>query len=60
MGSMASETECRGEEGDVESKRKRMEENEKMRAMQMGCHDKSKERAIFEMSNEDKFENCRV
>ena len=44
----------------VESKRKRMEESEKMRAMQMGCHDKSKERAIFEMSNEDKFETCRV
>ena len=44
----------------VESKKKRIEENEKMRAMQMGCHDKSKERAIFEMSNADKFENCRV
>jgi len=44
----------------VESKRKKMEETEKARAMQMGCHDKSKERAIFEMSNEDKFESCRV
>ncbi len=45
---------------EVESKRKSMEEVERQRAMQMGCHDKSKERAIFEMSNEEKFENCRI
>lgn len=44
----------------VESKRKSMEAAAKDRAsMMMGCHDKSKERAVFELSTAKKFEACR-
>lgn len=44
---------------EIGAKESVMEEAMKQRAMQMGCHDKSKERAVFELSTEKKLAACR-
>ena len=44
---------------EIESRKQRMKNANKERAMQMGCHDKSRERAIFELSTKKKLAACR-